>query len=159
MHNVTTDTRRSAPIYRERLSPSVWALVSAAVAGPMVGLVFVAVDSTLALALGLLVGVGLVVALVFSSPIVEITENELRVGVARIAHSDLGEARGLTGGDARHARGPGLPRNAWHMLRGGIDGLVVVPVVDSDDPAPAWVFSTRTPERITALLARYAPQA
>ena len=43
--------------YHERLSPSLWVLASAAVVAPMAGLVFVPIDHTLSLAIGVTVGV------------------------------------------------------------------------------------------------------
>ena len=45
---------RAAPLYRERLSPSLWTLLSAAVAAPMVSLVFVPLDATVAQAQALM---------------------------------------------------------------------------------------------------------
>ena len=59
--------------YRERLSPSLWVLVSAAVAAPMAALVFVPIDTTLALVVGALVGVAIVALLIAGSPVVEVT--------------------------------------------------------------------------------------
>lgn len=147
-------TRPAAADYRERLSPSLWALVSAAVGGPMVALVFTPIDATLALVIGALVGVALVAALIVAAPIVAVADGELRVGRARIDVADLGEPAGVSGEDARQARGPGLSRDAWHLLRGGVDGVVRVPVQDAEDPVTEWVFSSRTPERVVAAIRR-----
>ena len=41
---------------------------------------------------------------------------------------------------------------AWHRLRGGIDGVVRVTVTDPDDPVTEWVFSSRTPDRVVAMI-------
>lgn len=147
-------TRPSAAGYRERLSPSLWALVSAAVGGPMVALVFTPIDATLALVIGALAGVALVSALILTAPIVAVGAGELRVGRAHIDVADLGEPVGVIGEDARQARGPGLSRGAWHLLRGGIDGVVRVPVRDPEDPVTEWVFSSRTPDRLVAAIRR-----
>ena len=46
--------------YRERLGPSLWILVAAALAAPMVALVLTPVDTTVALVIGVAVGVLLV---------------------------------------------------------------------------------------------------
>ena len=134
-----TATGRSAAaaVYRERLSPSLWTLLSAAVAAPMVSLVFVPLDSTVALLAGLAVGAALVGSLVLAAP----------VGM-------LGEASGAVGDEAREVRGPGLPRTAWHLLRPGIDGIVRVRVIDQRDPVDEWIFSTRTPDRVIAAIRR-----
>jgi len=142
----------TAVVYRERLSPSLWTLLSAAVAAPMASLVFAPLDATVALLVGIAVAAVLLAALVFASPVVEVRGGELRVGRAHIPVALLGDATALTGDDAREARGPGLSRDAWHLLRGGIDGVVRVPVLDDRDPVAEWVFSSRTPERVVAAI-------
>ena len=152
--NADTTTAPDRPLYRERLSPSLWALLSAAVAAPMVSLVFVPLDATVALVAGLAVAAAILTALVLAAPVVEVRGGELRVGRAHIPVSFLGEPAGYVGDDARRRRGPELPRGAWHLLRGGIDGLVVVPVIDDRDPVTEWVFATRTPERVVAAIRR-----
>ena len=61
-------------------------------------------------------------------------------------------ARALTGEEARQARGPALPARGWHLIRGGIDGVVVVPDIDQDDPVDTWTISSRTPDRLAAAI-------
>jgi len=151
---MTSELRPAALSYRERLSPSLWVLCAAAVSAPMVALVFVPLDSTVALVAGVVVAVALLSALVALSPSVSVDDGELRVGRAHIPVDLLGDPTAATGDEARQIRGPGLPRTAWHLLRPGIDGLVRVPVLDPDDPVSEWVFSTRTPDRVVAALRR-----
>ena len=140
--------------YRERLSPSLWALVAAAVCGPMAALVFSPIDTTLALVIGLVVAVAVVAALVALSPVVEVSDGELRAGRAHIPVDLLGIPAGVVGDEARTARGRGLGRRAFRVIRGGIDGIVTVPVTDPEDPPPMWVVSTRTPDRLVAAIQR-----
>lgn len=140
--------------YRERLTPSLWILVSAAVVGPMAALVLAPLDATVALIVGAAVGALLIAALVALSPVVEVRDGVLRAGRARIGAEWLGEPLALVDEEARQARGPGLDRNSWLVIRGGIDGLVVVPLADDDDPVVSWVVSTRTPDRLAAAINR-----
>lgn len=149
MQNTGTDTR---PRYRERLAPSLWLLVTVAVAGPMVSLVFVPIGSTVALVVGAAVSALLVLTFVAATPVVSVEGTVLRAGRAHIDVAHLGDPVALTGADARHARGPGLPARGWHLIRGGIDGIVVVPNLDVDDPVDAWTISTRTPDRLAAAI-------
>lgn len=142
------------PRYRERLSPSLWVLVAAALCGPMAALVVTRVDTTLALVVGAAVAVVLVLLLIAWSPVIEVGDGILRAGRARIELEYLGDPAVFVGEAARHARGSGLDPRSWHLIRGGIDGVVVVPILDVDDPAPSWVISTRTPERLKAALRR-----
>jgi hypothetical protein len=150
---------RASSDYRERLSPSLWALVAAAVCAPMAALTLAPIDQTLALAGGVAVGVAVVVALVAAAPVVEVRDGMLHAGVARIPVDLLGTPEAFTGPEARDARGPRLDRRSFVLLRGGVDGIVVVPVLDENDPAPAWVISTRTPDRLAAAIRRAARRA
>ena len=145
---------RAESSYRERLSPSLWALVAAAVCGPMAALTLTPIDTTLALVAGVVVGVGVVVALIAASPVIEVVGDELRAGPAHIDVSLLGEPVATEGEEARLARGTNLDPRSWMLLRGGVAGVVTVPVLDPDDPAPAWVVSTRTPDRLVAAIRR-----
>lgn len=144
----------SARPYRERLAPSLWMLVAAAVCAPMAVLVLAPAGAVIALIVGVVVAAVIVTAMVATAPVVSVDGSTLRAGRAHIDVSLLGDPTALTGADAREARGPQLSARAWHLLRGGIDGLVVVPVIDQDDPTPAWVISTRTPDRLAAAVRR-----
>lgn len=150
MHTTTPDTRTVR--YRERLTPPLWVLAACALFAPMAALVFVPIDATLALIAGIVVGVAVVLGLIAASPRIQIDDDQLRVGRAHIAHRYLGAAEALTGDAARAARGPGLQRSWWHLIRGGVDGLVIVAIDDPGDPVTAWAFSSRTPERIVSVL-------
>lgn len=145
---------REQTAYRERLSPSLWALVAAAVCAPMAALVFAPVDSTLALFAGIVVGVLVIGALIATSPVIELNDDVLRAGRAHIDVRFLAEPVATEGLDARQARGTGLDPRSWMLIRGGIDGVVTVPVTDPDDPTPAWVLSTRTPDRLASAIRR-----
>ncbi len=149
MQNPAPETR---PLYRERLSPSLWLLVTVALAGPMVSLIFVPVGSTVALVAGAAVSALLVVAFIAMTPVVSVSGSVLRAGRAHIDVRFLGDPAPLSGDEARQARGPALPARGWHLIRGGIDGLVVVPDIDPDDPVEAWTISSRTPDRLAAAI-------
>jgi hypothetical protein len=140
--------------YRERLGPSLWILVAAAGTAPMAALVFTPVDTTAALVVGAGVGIVLIALLIAAAPSVEVRDGELRAGRAHIGVEFLGSPEVHVGDDARHARGAGLDPRSWHLIRGGIDAVVVIPVTDADDPTTAWVISSRTPDRLSAAVRR-----
>ncbi|HWI31933.1 MAG TPA: DUF3093 domain-containing protein [Microbacterium sp.] len=153
MQNTQHDIQSPA-LYRERLTPSLWAIVAAAVVAPMAALVFAPIDSTLALVAGAIVGVAVVTLLIVISPLVEVRDGMLRAGRARIDVACLGRPVARTAQSAREARGPGLDPRGWHLIRGGIDGVIVVDVNDPDDPTPTWTVSSRTPDRLAAAIVR-----
>jgi hypothetical protein len=140
--------------YRERLSPSLWVIVSAAVIAPMAALVVTPIDTTLALLAGVVGGVAIVALLVAASPTLEVRDGELRAGRAHIDVALTGEVTVLSGEEARLARGPALHPRSWHLIRGGIDPVAIVEITDPDDPAPSWVLSTRTPDRLAGAIRR-----
>lgn len=140
----------SAALYRERLTPSLWVLVSAAVAAPMASLVVAPIDGTLALMAGAFVGIAIIAFLVAASPALQVRDGVLTAGRAHIDVGHIGMVTVLGGDEARQARGPGLHPRSWHVIRGGIDGIVIVEITDPDDPAPSWVISSRTPDRFAA---------
>ncbi|GAA5098935.1 DUF3093 domain-containing protein [Microbacterium yannicii] len=142
------------PHYRERLGPSLWILVAAALVAPMAALVISPIDRTIALVVGAAIGVVLIALMIAAAPVVEVRDGELRAGRAHIDVEFLGMPQVHLGDDARHARGAGLDPRSWHLIRGGIDGLVVIPVTDADDPTTAWVISSRTPDRLSAAVRR-----
>lgn len=76
----------------------------------------------------------------------------LRAGRAHIDARWLGEPSVYTGDEARERRGPLLPGDGWHLIRGGIDGVVVVALTDPDDPVRSWTVSSRTPDRLAAAI-------
>lgn len=149
MQNAAPDTR---PSYRERLTPSLWVFLAAALGGPMLMVSFTPVNPTLALVLGAVATVLIIFLIVVGSPRVETQGRMLRAGRAHIDARWLGEPQALTAEDARLARGTLLPARGWHLIRGGIDGVVVVPNTDPADPAPSWTISTRTPDRLAAAI-------
>lgn len=149
MQNSTPQTRVH---YRERLTPSLWLLVSAAVVGPMVAFTLVPFGSAVALVIGITVAVLVLVAFVSLSPAIAVHDGVLRAGRAHIDVRWLGDAVALTEEDARQARGPKLPARGWHLIRPGIDGVVIVQNTDPDDPVTTWTLSSRTPDRLAAAI-------
>ncbi len=149
MQNTHPDTRET---YRERLSPGLWLLVTIALAGPMVSLVLTPLDASLALLVGGGVSLVLVTLSIVLSPTVRMIDGVLHAGRAHIDAVWLGEPADFSGEDARARRTHQIARDGWNLLRGGIDGVVVVPVTDPDDPVNSWTTSSRTPDRLAAAI-------
>ncbi|MCB1298372.1 MAG: DUF3093 domain-containing protein [Microthrixaceae bacterium] len=138
--------------YRERLTPSLWAFGAATVLAPMGALVLAPFDSTIGLIAGTALALLVILAMAGFATTISVQGTTLRAGRAHIDAKWLGTPEQLTGEDARNARGVGLDHRAWHVIRSGIDGAVRVPITDPDDPAPYWIISTRTPDRLAAAI-------
>ncbi|GAA5151679.1 hypothetical protein GCM10025768_18360 [Microbacterium pseudoresistens] len=161
MQNLDADTRSSssrgddpaaAVLYRERLTPGLWLFLGAAVIGPMIALTALRLVPALALAIGVASTAVILVLIVVLSPRLKVQGTTLHAGRAHIDARWLGAPEIRTGEAARAARGPDLPARGWHLIRGGIPGLVIVPITDPADPAPRWTISTRTPDRLAAAI-------
>jgi len=149
MQNIAPDTR---PSYRERLTPSLWVFLAAALGGPMITLSFTPLNPTFALILGIVATATIIFVMIAASPRIQTEGRMLRAGRAHIDAHWLGEPKALTADEARLARGAQLPARGWHLIRGGVDGVVIVPIVDPADPASSWTISTRTPDRLAAAI-------
>jgi hypothetical protein len=80
------------------------------------------------------------------------TEDELWVGTAHIPLRHLGQVEVIDRQHKRKALGPHLDPAAFVSHRGWIGPVLRVEVTDPHDPTPYWLFSTRKPERLAALL-------
>ncbi|MFT4233701.1 MAG: DUF3093 family protein [Microbacterium sp.] len=149
MHPVTRELNGS---YRERLSPSLRTLAVTAVLVPMAALVFTPLGAAVGLAIGIAVAIAAIALLLAAAPTIRVVDGELRAGRAHISVDDLGDPVALTGEDASSARGVGIDRTGWFLVRGGIDGVVRMADLDDDDPVTSWTVSSRTPDRLAAAI-------
>lgn len=77
---------------------------------------------------------------------------ELWLGAAHLPLRHVGAVEVIGKESRRKTLGPELDPAAFVLNRGWIATLVRVEVTDPDDPTPYWLFSTRHPERVAALL-------
>jgi hypothetical protein len=138
--------------YRERLLPSPWIYLAAGFLIPASLLVFAPISWVAGVVCALVLFGGSCLALVATSPVVEIADGEFRAGRARIPLSLTADPEGFRGAEATAKRGPELDARAYLCLRGWIDPIVRVHITDPADPAPYWVVSTRHPEDLVAAL-------
>lgn len=106
----------------------------------------------------LVVGVAAVAA---TSAVVTVREGWLHAGRARIPAALLGPGRVLDREEARATLGPGSDARVFACYRSWLPGAVLVPVLDPQDPTPAWLISSRRAPRLLAAIesARGSAQA
>jgi hypothetical protein len=141
-----------AVAYRERLVPGPGTVAACLLLLPAVLIVLVPFQVVVAVVSAVAVTALVVGALVAGAPVVAVSDGVLQAGRARIEVEQTGPAEPLRREAARAARGVDLDARAWLVLRGWVDGVVRVPVLDPDDPAPYWLVSTRHPEALVAAL-------
>ncbi len=138
--------------FREVLRPSWWMYLIAGFMIPTTILVMAPINFFLGVILSLVVYALIVIPMFTTSPTITLTEKELRVGKAHIDRAFIGSVSAYSGNYAVAARGPELDARAWIFLRGWVNPVVRVDIMDPNDPTPYWLFSTRKPEEIVAAL-------
>jgi len=145
------DTAPGEP-YRERLWPAPWIFLATALVIPASLLVFLPIAPVAGIGVAVGLYAAIVIVLLATASLIEVTGEELRVGRARIERRFLGMATASTGEEATAERGVRLDARAWLLLRGWVPGVVRVELQDPEDPTPYWLISTRNPSRLAAAL-------
>ncbi len=141
-------------IYRERLLPGPWVFIMTALVIPASLLVFLPINFNLGIVCAAVLYTAVVVLLIIGSPRIEVTDDALLAGRARLPLANVGDATGFVGTEATAERGTRLDARAWLVIRGWISPVVKIVVVDDNDPAPYWLVSTRNPKELVAALAK-----
>lgn len=130
------------------------------VPGSFTAIAFGPISLPLSVSVGVVVAALSVVALVVTSPVVEVTaDGVLRAGRAALPGRFVAAAGSGRGQRARAMRGTELDARTHLLLRGWVDPVVLVVLDDPDDPVPAWLVSTRQPEHLVRTLLAVAPPA
>jgi len=83
---------------------------------------------------------------------VAVEDGELKVGDAHVPLEFVGTVETFGAGEKRKVLGPNLDPAAFMLHRGWVGPLVRVRITDPDDPTPYWVFSSRRPAELAAVL-------
>lgn len=138
--------------YSEKLWPAWWIWTAGTLIGASVSLMFFPIDPVFGF-LGMGFGIALVLfGLVITTPRLSVTPERLTVGRAQIGTEHLGHVVAHRGDAAREQLGPGLDARSYRCIRGWIDPVITAEITDPRDETPYWLFSTRRPERVLAVL-------
>jgi hypothetical protein len=139
-------------IYRERLWPAPWLFISTALVIPASLLVFLPINPWVGVVTAAVLYLGCAGLLLAASPVIEITGTQFHAGRARLPIAIVGAVECFHGEEARLERGQRLDARAWLLIRGWVDPVVRIGLVDPLDPAPYWLVSTRRPEQVAAAI-------
>lgn len=143
--------------YQEKLWPAWWLWVAAVIIGGSFSTTFFPIGVFYGV-IALVIGVALcVLALMATTPRIQITDEWLRVGRARINREYLGRIVAHQGSAAREQLGPGFDARSYQCIRGWIDPVITAEISDERDATPYWLFSTRHPEQVLAALDSHHP--
>ncbi len=149
MDEVVEGRDGSAVAYRERLVPAWWVWVALLFVTGTLGVAYLA-------AVGPWWGLGAFVvttgaatwALVATTPVVQVDDQVVRAGRARLPLAFAAGAEAVDHDVARALRGPDADARAFLLLRPAITGAVRIGVDDPRDPHPYWLLSSRHPGRL-----------
>jgi len=116
---------------------------------PAIFLVLLPVARAAALPVAIVVYAIFAVALVLLSPTIAIEDGRIRAGRAQMPVAQLGSVELLGQEALRAAIGPGADARNYLLLRGWIHRGVRIENIDPADPAPAWILTTRHPEKLS----------
>lgn len=139
-------------VYRERLWPTWWMFLATALVIPASLLVFLPISPPTGVVVAIVMYGVIVVALLASSPVIEVTDGMLRAGRARIERSFVGAVTTHRGDDATAERGTRLDSRAYLVVRGWVNPVARIEITDDADPTPYWLVSTNRPDELAAAL-------
>ncbi len=141
--------------YSERLLPQWWVWLAALGLVAMIAVAYgAALGAVVGWITGVVVGAILGTLLWVTSPRVAVTEGHLEVGAARLPVTCIDAVEEVDASAIASLRGPGADARLFVALRPwSCSGGVLVTLSDDQDPHPAWLFSSRHPERVAQTLA------
>ncbi|MDR6891266.1 DUF3093 domain-containing protein [Falsarthrobacter nasiphocae] len=151
-----TTPSRPRVLFAEKLRPSWWIWTFCAVFASAWILVFQPVSLGLGVVVGAAIFAALGIILIVTTPEVVVTESRVRAGRASIEPRHLARPEALGPEAATKARGTEFNALSYQCLRGWIQPLVRVQVVDPQDPTPSWLISSRRPNELAAALEQAA---
>lgn len=134
--------------YSERLVPSAWSWLAIAGFALFTYIALFVADPTVAAITAPAVLVLGCVGAWFTSPVIRVADGELRAGRAHIPVGMLGSITSLDRAAVHKAMGIDFDPRTFACLRVGTGHALWLPVLDDQDPTPAWLVSTRRPNAL-----------
>jgi hypothetical protein len=139
--------------YLERLTPSAGMWVVSLALGVCAGIIVLPISGPGAFVAAVLVAGGCAAGLLGTSVVVGVREGEVLAGRAHLPVRHVARVEALGRDATRAAVGPELDARSMLRIRPWVHTAVRLTLNDPEDPVPAWVVSTRRPERFAAAVA------
>ncbi|MGO2002686.1 MULTISPECIES: DUF3093 domain-containing protein [Micrococcaceae] len=152
----STPSAASSEIFREKLWPAWWMWILVVGTGFAGTAMVLPINLNVSIVVGIVVFFAVGIALLTLTPTISLTQDWFKVGRASIECRYIGEVSAHRGDDATFERGPALNGTAYLCLRGWIDPVVKLEIVDPLDATPYWLASTRRPEELLRALQQTA---
>ncbi len=142
----------STTTYDTRLYPPLLTCLLVALLGASFGLIFVPVNSAIAVmvaVVGAMVATGILLA---TSPRIRVRDGVLWAGPAHIPVHFFTDMQALDKQQLREIMGPNSDERAWVLHRPWARTAVYLPLNDPRDPTPYWLVCTKDPHRLMQAL-------
>jgi len=136
--------------YSEHLSPSWWMVLAVFLVVPTTVLIFLPLSLLVGVVTGVVLWLGVVGILWFSSPTLTLSSQGFRAGSAQVEWSHVQRVEAIAAENTRAEKGIKLDARAWLVLRPWVGPVVKVVLNDPNDPTPYWLVSTRRPEAVAS---------
>lgn len=141
------------PAFRERLVPGPGAWIAAVGLGVLVAVVVLPLAPLAAPGAAVLVAGGVVVTLIATAPVIEVSGGELHAGRAHVPVGLLGPVTPVFSAEEMRVQlGPELDARAYVCLRSWARTGLRVELLDPLDTTPYWLLSTRRPDDLAAAI-------
>ena len=140
-------------LWKERLWPSFGVWVAVIGLGLVPAVIFAPINKTVGVLAAGVVLIILIILMLVSTPTILVTRSALQVGRARIERQYVGRVEAFTKEKATQQRGPALHGWTYLCIRGWIDAVVKIEIIDEEDRTPYWLTSSRHPYELAQLLA------
>lgn len=147
-----TASTSSPEIYREKLWPAWWLWILVVGTGFAGMAMFLPVNLELSIVVGIIVFIAVGIIMLSSTPTISLSADWLKVGRASIERRFIGEVSVYRGEEATLERGRRLNGTAFLCLRGWVDPVAKLEIIDPNDATPYWLASTRRPEELERAL-------
>ncbi|MSZ39586.1 MAG: DUF3093 family protein [Actinobacteria bacterium] len=135
-------------LYREIVTPKWTSFLPLTLIFPTFWLALAPINAYLGIILGTLITIASALALIYLSPVIEVSKSAIRVGRANLPIQMIGDVISVPSDRTFAERGPNLDARAYVRLQSSRSGLVKIEVLDRLDLTPYWLFSAKKPEKI-----------
>lgn len=140
--------------FEERLHPNLMGILAVCLVGPAILIVLLPIAPDNALLLATLATFGTVLIVWFSTPLITVSEHDIKAGRLRIPLAALGNAEVFSGEERRGSLGVRLDARAQLCTSPWVDAVVRIEVIDPLDPTPYVLVSSRRPQDLVLALNR-----
>ena len=141
-------------IFKEKVFPGVGIFIAIAFLFPAILVISEPFNIWIGVVAGALVVVAAWLLLLLQAPQIEVRNDELTVGSARLPLAVISKVEVISKEEIFLERGPNLNPGAFRVFQGSVKTALKIYLSDEKDPTPYWLISTREPQQLAkALLA------